>query len=103
MGLPVLVVLNMMDLAEKRDIEIDLDHLSTHLALPVMGASALRKQDVERLKQEVNRWSGTPPVSPLKISYPNEVEEILARWTPKLAPLAQEELEQERQRAKEAI
>lgn len=87
MGLPVLVVLNMMDLAEKRDIQIDLDHLATHLGLPVLGASALRRQDIEKLKRDINLHGGRSRVSSLKITYPNEVEALLSQWMPSLEPL----------------
>ena len=41
-GLPVVVVLNMMDIVEKSGDTIDMDRLSEELGCPVMGASALK-------------------------------------------------------------
>jgi len=82
MGVPVLVVLNMADLAERRNIKIDKEHLEAHLGVPVLGVSALKKSDIDRLKEAVNRYSANPSRVPLKVAYPNEVEELISRWEP---------------------
>jgi ferrous iron transport protein B len=82
MGVPVLVVLNMADLAERRNINIDKEHLQAHLGVPVLGVSALKKGDIDRLKEAVNQYSANPARVPLKVAYPNEVEELIARWEP---------------------
>ena len=34
--MPVVVALNMMDMANQRGIKIDVDHLQTHLGCPVV-------------------------------------------------------------------
>ena len=51
MGVPLVVALNMMDVARKRGIEIDLDRLARQLGCPVVGIVATNGQGVDQLKQ----------------------------------------------------
>ena len=51
MRIPVLVVLNMSDLAQKRGIEIDADHLSEHLGVPVVAVSAISREGLRAAKE----------------------------------------------------
>ena len=47
--LPAVLVLNMMDVAERQGIQINIDQLSTKLGIPVVPMSAIRKKDYQRL------------------------------------------------------
>ena len=51
MGLPVVVVLNRMDLLKERNLEIDTDALSDTLGCPVIPISSYYNQGVDELKQ----------------------------------------------------
>jgi ferrous iron transport protein B len=55
MKVPVLVVLNMMDLAEKNNIKIDLKHLEKHLGCPVIERLTM----LLRRKQSQSFWLNT--------------------------------------------
>ncbi len=81
MGIPMIVVLNMIDLAEKQKIAIDLDHLSTHLKIPVYSVSAVISGDAELLKEKIAVHLEAPPVSDLTINYPNELEDLFTLWS----------------------
>jgi ferrous iron transport protein B len=48
-GRPVMMSLNMMDIATKRGIEIDLEVLARELGLPVVSSVAVRRGGVDRL------------------------------------------------------
>ncbi len=48
-GRPLMLVLNMYDLAQRRGVKIDLDKLSKELGLPVVTAVAVRKHGVDEL------------------------------------------------------
>src|SRR6185436_3893 len=48
-GRPVILSLNMMDIATKRGIEIDLEVLARELGLPVVSSVAVRRGGVDRL------------------------------------------------------
>lgn len=55
LGLPMLVVLNMMDLAERDGLKIDLEALEKKLGLPVVPANANRKAGREDLLGRIDR------------------------------------------------
>ncbi len=55
LGLPMIVVLNMHDLATREGIEIDTARLSDELGLPVITTVAVRKSGVARLIEYLNR------------------------------------------------
>jgi len=51
LGKPVVIALNMMDIARKRGIAIDVDRLSKELGLPVVPICAHKRSGVDRLKE----------------------------------------------------
>lgn len=55
LGLPIIVALNMHDLATRDGIEIDVDRLSEELGVPVMTTIAVRNSGVKDLKEYLNR------------------------------------------------
>lgn len=61
LGKPMIVVLNMMDAANKRDIEIDLEKLEQALGLPVVPTVAVQSHGADALKQKLAEESFTLP------------------------------------------
>lgn len=53
MGLPVVVVLNRMDLLKQRHLNIDIDALSAKIGCPVIPVSAYFNQGIDKLKQSM--------------------------------------------------
>jgi len=53
MGLPVVVVLNRMDLLQERNLRIDVDKLSEQLGCPVIPVSAYYNKGIDQLKQHL--------------------------------------------------
>ncbi|SEM06253.1 ferrous iron transport protein B [bacterium A37T11] len=51
--IPVILVLNMMDVANKEHIKIDVDALSRRLGVQVVPISARRKEHIQELKQAI--------------------------------------------------
>jgi ferrous iron transport protein B len=49
LGMPVLVVLNMIDIAQRRGVEIDLERLAAELKTPVTTSAAVRRGGTEEL------------------------------------------------------
>ena len=90
MRVPVVVVLNMMDLAGQNGIEIDIEHLSAHLKCPVIGVSAVNPADGKRLKDFLKQQVSAPVISSMKIKYPNEIEDLVKTWSSLIAPKAEE-------------
>lgn len=53
MGLPVVVVLNRMDMLQQRNIHIDIDKLAEKLGCPVIPVSAYYNKGIDLLKQQL--------------------------------------------------
>ncbi len=73
LGCPVIVALNMSDLAEQRGISIDLPALSKRLGCKVVRLQAHRGVGLLALKQAIH--SETPPAVPLLLSLPDTIHE----------------------------
>src|ERR1041384_820067 len=53
-GRPMMLVLNMIDIARRRGIEIDLDKLSAELGMPVVTSTAVRRGGTEDLLRRLD-------------------------------------------------
>ena len=59
--IPVIVALNMMDLADKAGMAIQVDELATKLGVPVIPISARRQEGIDKLKEAIT-YSGAIPL-----------------------------------------
>jgi ferrous iron transport protein B len=75
MRLPMVVALNMMDVAKARQVRIDVDTLARRLGCPVVPVVATRKTGLEALKAEIVEAVARPAVSPVEVRYPAVVED----------------------------
>lgn len=75
---PLLLVLNMMDVAHAARINIHPETLSQRLSLPVLPFCAKQKQYFEQLRQEIRTALKEPQLSPLSIPQPSVIEEAIA-------------------------
>ncbi|HVV42168.1 MAG TPA: ferrous iron transporter B [Nitrobacter sp.] len=57
---PMLLVLNMIDIARRRGIDIDLDKLSAELGVPVVTSTAVRRAGIEDLLRRIDAIAGKP-------------------------------------------
>lgn len=89
MRVPLIVVLNMIDLAKRRHIEVQVEHLARHLDCPVIAMVAARKEGVEELKAAVSKAAGEHRVSTTHVQYDAQVEKVLAELTPQVQPAAE--------------
>ncbi len=84
----VVLCVNLLDEAGKKEIRIDLPHLSQRLGVPVVGTSARGNQGLEQLTGAVERvCRGRPDRKPLHMRYPEAVERALGLLVPVLEPL----------------
>ena len=81
MHLPVIVALNMMDVAKDRQIRIDADRLAHRLGCPVVPIVAARKQGIEALKDAVVAAVAAPRASAHDLAYPAAIEQAVAELT----------------------
>ncbi|NDY55656.1 ferrous iron transport protein B [Desulfovibrio sulfodismutans] len=85
--LPTLVVLNMMDMADKRGMTIDIGRLAEKLGAPVVTATARKGQGREEVAQTIKRMAAAEDVPSFRIDYGpleyaiGKIEELLPRET----------------------
>ena len=76
------VCVNLMDEAERLGIYLDLPLLSKRLSMPVIPASAGRKNGVELFKSQLDNIVEQKPKGHIKIEYPPEIETAIAFLEP---------------------
>ncbi len=77
-GLPMLVAVNMMDEAKARGLELDLDILSQHLGVPVVGISARSGEGIPELQEALYQIMHHPETAHFPhISCPPVLEEAV--------------------------
>ena len=85
---PMVIVVTMMDIARQRRSVVDLDHLSKHLGVPVIGVTATEPKDIAKLRGLLEEAVAAPKVPRVPIEFPNELEQeidILASASVKTA------------------
>ena len=78
LGLPLVVALNMSDVAKARGIEYDLDKLRALLKAPVVPTVGNRREGMNELLDAVATQIGLPAPDYPKITYPHELEKPVA-------------------------
>ncbi|MCG5030938.1 Fe(2+) transporter permease subunit FeoB [Mesosutterella sp. OilRF-GAM-744-9] len=78
MRIPMIVVLNMMDIARQHKLSIDLEALSASLGCPVLSVVASRGTGVEALKHSIDEMLEKKTVPPLRLHYPTDIEGVIS-------------------------
>lgn len=82
MGLPLIIALNMMDVAKERDLQIDVSALAERLGCPVMPLCAASGQGVSKLKACISSHLTAPPRPTARVAYGPTIEAAIAALTP---------------------
>jgi ferrous iron transport protein B len=85
MGLPMVIAVNMMDVARKRGIELDFEHLSEHLGCPVVPLVATTGEGVEELKRQIKRVATDNSFSGFQVTHDETVEQAITDLKPAMA------------------
>ncbi|MGL6004344.1 Fe(2+) transporter permease subunit FeoB [Aeromonas sobria] len=85
LGLPMVVVLNKLDILHKRRIVIDEEMLGKSLGCPVVALSAHNSKQVAAFKQQIQQFIGQPQAA-LQLDYGHDLEKDLAELETLLAP-----------------
>lgn len=78
MGVPIILALNMMDLARDQGLRIDVDALADRLGCPVIPISAIRKEGLPQLLEAMSQGLQQPPRPKSLVAYPPVMEEAIA-------------------------
>ncbi len=84
MGVPILLVLNMMDVARKRGIDIDFKKLSQELGCPVVPIVATSGEGVDKLKQEILAITSGECNGGFRLAHDEIVEQAITDLMPRL-------------------
>ena len=103
MNQPVLVVLNMADLARKKDIKINAEKLSIALGCNVVEVSAVERDAEGKIKDAIG--SAGKKTEGFRIEYPDEVEDALTKiaGNNRFVKLSSLEVEQKNEGLREKI
>jgi ferrous iron transport protein B len=88
MGIPMVLALNMMDVARKRGIDVDIDTLSRELGCPVVPVVAVTGEGLQELKKQVRLVSGENTDSAFQVTHGDTVEQAITELTPQLEGLS---------------
>lgn len=89
MRVPLLVVLNMVDVAEAKGIRVDAAGLANRLGCPVLPVVASRGNGIEALKRALLEAVEQKPVPTVEIRYDTVLENAIAALVPKLSLVAE--------------
>ncbi len=91
MRVPMILVLNKMDVAKARQIKIDSEELSNRLGVPVIPISASKRSGLLELKKAAHQAAEKNPISEADVIYPVEIQEAVTLLAEKFQPLAEQQ------------
>jgi len=82
LGCPVIVALNMLDVAKARGVEIDVERFQKELGLRVSPIIAIKAKGVDELRQQIYEMcdasaNGNPLKSVMNVDYGKQLEEVI--------------------------
>jgi len=84
MQVPMIIALNMMDIAAERNIAIDVESFALQLGVPVVPVTASKNQGIEALKKVINHAAKIKQLPRLTVDYPSIIESAIADLSPKI-------------------
>jgi ferrous iron transport protein B len=84
MNVPLVLALNMMDMAEDRRIKIDVPALALRLGCPVVPLVASKNEGVQALKSAINQAAVQKKGSNVQVPYPAEIQEAIFALLPEI-------------------
>lgn len=90
MRVPIVVALNMTDVAQQMGIEVDIEALAKHLGCPVVPMVAVRGKGADELKAAVRETVRASALSAQKVDYGPVIEPALARLVKVVGGIAEQ-------------
>lgn len=81
LGVPLIIILNMSDIAIKSGIKIDIEKLSTMLGVPVIQTIGHKKIGMEEVLEAISQHQKNNQMKIIKIYFENEVEGAIKRYS----------------------
>lgn len=77
MQVPMMVVVNMLDVAKDHQIEINLEKLQEKLGVPVVGVIASRERGLEELNEKIDEELSNLKIPFNPIKFPNDIDSTI--------------------------
>lgn len=84
MGIPIVLVINMMDIAKKRGIDIDTKKLSDEIGCPVVPIVAITGEGIDLLKKEILAITSGNRSGGFRLAHDEIIEQAIANLIPRL-------------------
>ena len=88
MQIPMVIAANMIDIAEKRGLHLDLDILAERFGVPVIPLSAVNERSITNFISEMAHVVAGKKMTPKAIDYDEKVEAAVKYLEPKVEPVA---------------
>jgi len=88
MKVPIVIALNMMDVARQKKISIEIEHLEQHLGCPVVPIIASKKTGLEFLKDKIVEIAESGFISNTKVCYDSYLEDFILQTEQNVAAIA---------------
>ena len=85
MQIPLIVAVNMLDVAKNHSIAINLDKLAQELDCPVVGLVASREKGIEELKQAISKQLERPIIPHNPLIFPKDIADEILTLTNELS------------------
>lgn len=87
---PLVVALNMTDIAKQRKIRIEIEHLAQHLGCPVIPIVATKRIGIDKLRDTIIEAALSHKISQTRVFYDSVVEDAIEKLKPQIALKAEE-------------
>lgn len=87
---PMVVALNMMDVAQQRRLRIEVEHLAQHLDCPVIPIVASKRKGIEELRRAIHDVARSRAIPRTRVAYDLVVEEALLILTDECGAVAEQ-------------
>ncbi len=82
MRLPLIVALNMMDVAKEKGVHVDIESLARELGCPVVPMVASKEMGIESLKEVLIDSKGKELLPTFQIKWPSQIETAIKKLVP---------------------
>ncbi|MDR1758907.1 MAG: Fe(2+) transporter permease subunit FeoB [Fibrobacter sp.] len=90
LNIPMVLAVNMMDIAELRGIRVDIPKLSETLGIPAAGLSAISKKSCETFVRFLKNFIDKKNPAPKPLPHSEKIEKVIRELEPVLHPVAEE-------------
>ncbi|MBN1500075.1 MAG: Fe(2+) transporter permease subunit FeoB [Spirochaetes bacterium] len=80
MKVPMIILLNRIDIAKRHGIDINSEMFSRQLGIGVYELNATKDSQITGIKNVIEKELSNPRTSPVRIEYPDEIENIISEF-----------------------